>query len=384
MIRKAKFKSFKGLRDLSLTFEPFTVLVGPNGCGKSTVLRGLDLLTALKFMTPKQLFLEFGDAHQWLSRGKSWPLELEMDADMGSASTRLRICVEGIVPGPTFAETHCTIRVDATLPYHNPPAKALSSDTERLAEAFPEFAAQMPSSVRLGLIANQLAEPSYFDGPTPYLQFDGGFLPSVLSYMTGSMPEAFRAVEDSVRAIVPTLKRIRVLPAQISRREPLDIQVEGKPVRHERVQAYWGHRVLLDFDSASDIPAREASEGTLLVLGILTAMLGPQEPRLLLLDDLDRGLHPRAQGDLVGQLRKLLAQYRNLQIIATSHSPYLLDHFKPHEVRLLYEASPGDIHCAALTEHPEFDRWKDAMRPGEFWSTIGEQWIAELAGQHAP
>jgi len=30
-----------------------------------------------------------------------------------------------------------------------------------------------------------------------------------------------------------------------------------------------------------------------------------------------------------------------------------------------------------LTDHPEYERWKDLMAPGEFWSTVGEKWVTE-------
>ncbi len=41
MIRKVTFKNFRSLRDVELTLEPLTVLVGPNSSGKTTVLEGL-------------------------------------------------------------------------------------------------------------------------------------------------------------------------------------------------------------------------------------------------------------------------------------------------------------------------------------------------------
>ena len=45
MIRKAKFENFKGLRDVEVTFDSrFTVLVGPNGTGKTSVLQGVEIL----------------------------------------------------------------------------------------------------------------------------------------------------------------------------------------------------------------------------------------------------------------------------------------------------------------------------------------------------
>jgi hypothetical protein len=47
VIRKVHFKNFRCLRDVELTLEPLTVLVGPNSSGKTTVLEGLRPRTGL-------------------------------------------------------------------------------------------------------------------------------------------------------------------------------------------------------------------------------------------------------------------------------------------------------------------------------------------------
>ena len=45
MITRAKFKNFKALRDVEITFDSrLTVLVGPNGSGKTSVLEGIYFL----------------------------------------------------------------------------------------------------------------------------------------------------------------------------------------------------------------------------------------------------------------------------------------------------------------------------------------------------
>lgn len=60
---------------------------------------------------------------------------------------------------------------------------------------------------------------------------------------------------------------------------------------------------MLDFKGAPDVPAPLASEGTLPVIGLLTALWMEPKPRLLLLDDIDKALHPRAQEEPSAQAR---------------------------------------------------------------------------------
>jgi len=115
-----------------------------------------------------------------------------------------------------------------------------------------------------------------------------------------------------------------------------------------------------------------------LVLGLLTVLMSQGRPDLILLDDIDRGLHPKAQREVVGLLRTILDQNPELQIVATTHSPYLLDHLRPEEVRLTTLGDDGTVSVAGLTDHPDFDKWKDEMAPGEMWSLFGEKWVGEL------
>jgi len=115
-----------------------------------------------------------------------------------------------------------------------------------------------------------------------------------------------------------------------------------------------------------------------LALGLLTKLREPGRPRLFLLDDIDRGLHLGAQVKLVEVLRKLMALDPGLQIVCTTHSPYLLDLFEPAEVRVLALDAERRTHARPLTEHPDFGKWKFGTQTGELWAALGEEWV--LAG----
>jgi predicted ATPase len=135
--------------------------------------------------------------------------------------------------------------------------------------------------------------------------------------------------------------------------------------------------LLFDTVGADSLPAQQVSEGTLLVLGLLAALHAPGRPSLVLLDDLDRGLHPRAQKELISLLRGLLETNPDLQILAATHSPYMLDCMETNEVRMTVLRDDGATVCAALASHPKFEKWKDEMAPGEMWSLFGEKWLVE-------
>jgi predicted ATPase len=115
----------------------------------------------------------------------------------------------------------------------------------------------------------------------------------------------------------------------------------------------------------------------MLMLGLLTVLLGPGPPRILLLDDIEHGLHPLAQKQLVEVIGRILQQYPDLQVLATAHSPYLLNYLAPEQVRIMATGTDGHTRCGRLTDHPKFVTWKEEMAPGELWSLFGERWVAE-------
>jgi predicted ATPase len=206
---------------------------------------------------------------------------------------------------------------------------------------------------------------------------DGSNLAAVLTDLAVTWPDRFHAIQAGLRAVVPSVERVRLVRAPVRRTEWETITVDRERLSRPVTREYAGYELVFDMRGAPNIPARLASEGTLLVLGLLTVMHASEPPSLVLIDDLDRALHPRAQTDLLKQLRALLEARPELQIVATSHSPYLLDDLRFEEIRLTTLDEDGAAWCAPLTEHPDYPRWKDYMRPGEFWSMVAEEWVAK-------
>ncbi|MFO0654266.1 MAG: ATP-binding protein [Polyangia bacterium] len=225
------------------------------------------------------------------------------------------------------------------------------------------------------LLASTSATMGMVREEVPQLSANGNNLSAVLSAVATSDPTRFAQILDSLRKVIPLLKQVRLLPAEVEQKVLAHDPAGG---RMEETRTVRGSKLAFDFVGAQKVPADQVSEGTLLVLGWLTAVMAYEDRWLFLLDDLDRGLHPKAQRELVGILRRLIEQNPSYQIIATSHSPYLLDCLKPDEVRLVTSGADGATLCGKLSEHPDFERWKDHMLPGEMWSTVGEEWLKEL------
>lgn len=71
------------------------------------------------------------------------------------------------------------------------------------------------------------------------------------------------------------------------------------------------------------ISARSLSDGTLRFLGLIVAILSAEPGSILLLEEIENGLHPSRVHMLVELLEEVTA-VRDIQIIATTHSPLVL------------------------------------------------------------
>jgi predicted ATPase len=76
--------------------------------------------------------------------------------------------------------------------------------------------------------------------------------------------------------------------------------------------------------ASHEIDARGMSDGTLRYLAIVTAMLIRPPGSLLVIEDVDNGLHPSRAGLLIEMLRTL-GKERGIDVIVTTHNPALLD-----------------------------------------------------------
>ena len=353
MIHTVEFRNFKALRHVKLELERFTVLVGPNASGKTSILEGLFYLTRQGSVATQSNCILHENMYAVWTRGAKDPIELVLEADEGECKAVARPHDPLPVRSPSAPPTGVP---GFEFDYFS--RKPSFNQWTRVGGLPPIVA---PAFLRLD--AKQLASPSFSQEAKPRVAADGQGLASALAYLLLNRRTEFDRLLELFRLVCPYVVDIR-----FNRVNRVNRVIDPKN---------WGEELVLDLEGAPDIPGHMVSDGTLLILGLLAVMMGPDHPKLILLDDLDHGLHPRAQRDLVALLRKLFEQDPALQIVATTHSPYLLDQLDPKEVRLTTRMEDGSVACARLDEHPDFEKWKEAMTPGEFWSMVGEKWVGE-------
>ena len=336
MIRTATYENFKGLRSAAVTFDSrLTVLVGPNASGKTSVLQGIELVVNL-----------------WADRN-SVPMLAHLASAGSGADPVLQVLDE---TGAGFGVRHVRPAQGA-----QQPGAFLRISTDQVATKELRANAATPYSPVLNphFRSAEIAKPSVTQTTPPPVSLEGAGLPSLLGYLKLRDDELFDRVEEHFCRVIPSVKKLRI-----------DRSPGGGGAA--------GEKLLFDTAFAAKVPADQMSDGTLYILALIVAILGPHRPKTLLIDDIDHRLHPKVQYELVTLLKQFLGEFPDLQIIATSHSPYILDKLEPNEVRVTGLGADGSVVVAGLDEHPSFEKWKASMSPGEFWSHTGEDWLKGL------
>lgn len=379
MLDRVSFNNFKSLQAVTIDLSPLTVLVGPNGSGKSSVLAGIHLLSQIGVAPVKDprlnrvsaLFDRQLNPYRIARRGapqlrlalrEAQDDELTLTIALPVKFTEIEFHVE--LAGPRGSIQTSLI---------GPGSAQLKSDSSLLLDhpRVQHFA----SAVYLHLDATVLTRTSTTDEELPRMAADGEGLASTLAWLAGAKPDTLAAIAGDLAEVVPGVKRILTHRERVVDRVMEKVDIDGQPIWRPVDRPRLGDRFSIEFTDGTEVPADLLSEGTVLALGLLTKLREPERPRLFLLDDIDRGLHIEAQARLVATLRALMQREPDLQIVCSTHSTYLLNLFKPDEVRVLALDEQRATHARPLTDHPEFATWKYGTQTGELWAALGSAWV---------
>ena len=114
----------------------------------------------------------------------------------------------------------------------------------------------------------------------------------------------------------------------------------------------------------SDYPFHpsQISDGTLRFICLATALLQPNPPSTILLDEPELGLHPYALTLLAGLIQKASIK---TQVIVSTQSAALIDHFRPEDI-VIVERQNGESIFKRLNK-ADLKVWIDDYSLGELW-----------------
>jgi predicted ATPase len=178
--------------------------------------------------------------------------------------------------------------------------------------------------------------------PSPSIAPDGSNLAALIAYWELEEPEQLVRFNQIMRDCVPELSRVSVTCTN-----------------HGQVSLQFKQR------DSQLFGVTEVSDGVLVFAGLIAHALRAPSGALMLMEEPERGIHPRRLGELVDLLRTLVKE-RGTQFIMATHSPALLNVFNDEpEAILLFSRTPEGTSIRRLSDSPALIETLGRADPGE-------------------
>ncbi len=174
------------------------------------------------------------------------------------------------------------------------------------------------------------------------LDEDGGNLAAFLYPLYQKYDLSYQKIRDIIRLAAPFFDDFHLRPLTSS---PEQIQFEWKQ-RH----------------SEQPLLASQLSDGTLRFICLVTALLQPKLPSLLIIDEPELGLHPYPLSLFAGLLQQTSAQ---TQIIVATQSATCIDHFDPDDIIVIDRVD--DYSSFQRLKSDDLKEWLQDYTLGELW-----------------
>ena len=107
------------------------------------------------------------------------------------------------------------------------------------------------------------------------------------------------------------------------------------------------------------------SQGTLRIVALLAVLRHPTPPSVVFIEEIENGLDPRTIHLLVEEIRSFLQS--GGQIVATTHSPYLLDLLDLSHI-VVVERSKSGAPTFTRPSRRKLKGWTDKFAPGRLYT----------------
>lgn len=370
MLEKLELHNFKSHRSTQLHFDDSRLhaIVGQNSSGKTSILQALYSFSLLANA-------QFKDVFQY---------QRKPDFIVATGQNNISVIAIGSSNNSSWNYCYQFNKLDEKwMPFLNLKIDGVEYDngwdTNRWDSSLKgeeyKISSDIEFAVYLKLSSTNLAKESYSEAIIPKIELDGSGLAPTLDYLRSEAPEKFQSLQEMLQKIVPSVRKIGTKRAKVQVDRQRLIEVDGKSISYGETQEVIGQEIVLDMNTGDRIPAHAISEGTMLTLGLLTVLMNPNQPNLVLLDDIEQGLHPKAQRELISVFKEIIQANPNLQIIFSTHSPYIIDELAPSQVHVLSNSKSGFTSTKRLDEHPDIEWAKQTLTTGEFWDAEGEDWV---------
>jgi len=375
-ISRLEINDFKAYAAADIPLSPLTLILGPNGTGKTSVLQALELVSGLVDSTIKEVLArrdwDYTDLSHLKSRTKQFGFALQFDGDdVDDLEWSIKL---GHKRGPGIASevvnadgVRLLRRAWRDMTRIDQQTGQSESITQMLTQSWLSAVSadddeRFPGLLKIATWAREVA--GYIELQPAELRTssrrtdegigrDGGKLAGFLGFLKAKHPGRFEAVIEQVEKAYPRLVSVELKTARAGW------------IRLEVIEK-WGNKQLA-------FNAHQVSDGLLRLLAISAMAQAPHPPSLVMIDEIENGLHPHLLNALVDMLQQVADS--GTQVVATTHSPIALNYVRDAGQVLIAGRDPktGAASLTPLSRSVAYRRVASVMDPGEAWYNLGEE-----------
>lgn len=354
-IKNFTIDGFKSIRHLELELRQLNVLIGANGAGKSNLIGFFRLLNFLESGALQLHIGEQGGANSSLRYGAKITPQLSstinFETDKGFNRYHMRL-IHAAGDTLIFADEEIQY-TKKNMPTDGPTISlgaghkesgmiAKSADTGGVATTAKVIRTMMRDWQVFQFhdtSSTALIKQSMYVDDSYFLKANAGNLAPFLYQMREKKNEYYRRIVETIKLCAPFFDDFVLIP------------------RDNNVILNWKEN-----NSDMLFGPHQLSDGTLRMMAIVTLLLQPKLPSMIIIDEPELGLHPYAITVLAGLLKS--ASERS-QLLISTQSANLVDELEPQDI-IVVDRKNGQSEFSR-PDPAVLDGWLDEYTMSELW-----------------
>lgn len=394
MIQSVLVENFKAInKAVSFPLQPFTVFIGNNGTGKSSVIEalkllqdavttnlgeafknwgGLDKIRNYNALLPKEEITEKG------FKKKIKPVIISVIALLNQKKYEYQVHINNSLGGDFYVIEHEGLSCNGTPVFI---ADAVSNKGDSVAYIYDSnyFSADEPYKFKGdSLMLAFKGSPVLSNGITEFCDYVENWQFLYLNAHNMGIPvlqsRSFRRIRldydgrniaeyilwlknQSQEYLDSLIRKMSFVLPYIS-----DLQPNIQDTFNREVELLLHEKN----ENSKPLPGWLLSSGTLRILALLSMFETPDKPSVLFVDEIENGLDPRTIGLLLSQIESEFSN-KEMQVIVTTHSPYFLD-LVPLQSIIVSEKNMEGSYFHIPKDEESLNKWKEKFSPGKLYS----------------
>ena len=354
--------SIEGFKSIATTgkveLRPINLIIGPNGSGKSNLIGIFAFLQAIKEGKLYEYVRTAGGADELLHFGTKNTSEIKIRLSFSDAVNGYSLSLKADAEDNLFPLNEETTFWDKSKyprPYSNLLAPMKSGteagiSNQNLSKSTGEWVRTRLDRWRLYHVhdtsSNSPLRKTARVDDSDFLRPDGSNIAAFLYRLkqTKEYANSYSLIRKTIQRVAPFFDDFLLRP------DNLNTEVIKLAWKHTSSDKYFG--------------ASAFSDGTLRFIALATLFLQPLElrPSVILVDEPELGLHPSAITLLASLIRQISLE---TQIIVSTQSPLLLDHFAPEDVLVANRVNSATT--LTRLDSATLENWLEDYSLGQLW-----------------